>query len=112
MTEVNYLVSGPKNADGTPKTAIDAQEAYAGETRNWDLMDRVIALKHASKAASKAKLVLNALPKMIEDAEAKLESLRERQENFDDADVQAAQDALVLEKNVFRTYIMETQMHV
>lgn len=110
MSETHNIVNPPKNNDGTPKVSLDAQEAFAFDTRNWDLMNRCIALKHASKAASKAKLVLNALPRLIEEAEAKLESLKDRQANFDDADVEAAKAAHVLEKNVFRTYIMETQV--
>tara|TARA_R100000808_G_scaffold9706_1_gene26422 strand:+ start:35730 stop:36044 length:315 start_codon:yes stop_codon:yes gene_type:complete len=99
----------PTNQNGTINFSLKAQRAYAQETRDWQLMDKIISVEEASAAKSFAKSGPARLDAQIQATRVKLDLLESQRAELDDADLNTAIQAHIMAKDSLRQYVIETQ---
>ena len=99
----------PTNQNGDINFSLKAQRAYAQESRDWQLMDKIISVEEASAAKSFAKSGPARLDAQIVSTRAKLATLEAQRADLDDADLNTAIQGHLMAKDALRQYVQETQ---
>lgn len=98
----------PQNSTGI-NYSLDAQEDFAMATKDWALMEKIHAVRVASKSKSQAKQGTALLEKSLERALEKVAELEHKIANFDHSSEVSAKEKHEAIKADFRAYVRETQ---